>query len=261
MALENVVDNLRDGYSRLEKGSFRQVDQLHKDREDDHSLRGSWFYTADGQGYFPREDGGIDWAITPEEANLVLRHIGDKENGSYDQLVQNGNFVPDNAEAEIAKDAEDTVVVDMSQLRSSGNDSEYRFLSIRTETGSVRTKEGDQQPNEEELKAMVRLGYTSRTLNMLSKNGISETRIYFLNPEYVIGKLEGSDNNSLWRASWLYNFFYNSNFVAGVCDVGNHISLRGVRRGIAEGDAPETEVPQARSTGSNSRSLLQNTFS
>ena len=46
------------------------------------------------------------------------------------------------------------------------------------------------------------------------------------------------------RASWLLNFGSSSNFNANDRNVNNHNALRGVRRVIAEGDAPENEVPQ-----------------
>jgi len=82
MNLENVVDNLRNGYSQLEKGSFLGVKDLHEERQSNSALCNNWFYTADGQGYFLREDGGVDWTITQEEENLVLRHINDKVNSS-----------------------------------------------------------------------------------------------------------------------------------------------------------------------------------
>jgi len=113
------------------------VDQLQEERQDNPALRNNVFYTADGNGYFLREDGGVDWAITPEADNLVLRHLDDEVDSSYDQLVHNDNFRPDNAEALAAKNAQGTVVVDVSQLRLFRDDKEFRYLQIRTKDGFI----------------------------------------------------------------------------------------------------------------------------
>ena len=242
MPLENVVDNLRDGYSQLENGSLCQVNKLHEERRDDYALQNQWFYTADGHGYFLRENGGVDWAITQEEENLVLRHIGDKVNSSYDQLRLKNNFLPDNSEAEAAKGAEGTVVVNMDKLRLSGIEKEYKFLQIRTEDGFVKVGDEYKHPNKEEQKAIQRLGYNAKTRKMLreSDHKIAETRICVLNPDYVAGELECYDNNSLWRASWLNVFNFNSDFYANDRNINGNFRLRGVYReaSVSEPSAP-----------------------
>src|SRR3989338_630808 len=238
MAIETIIGDLRS-YRELVPGTFLCVDQLLAERLTTPELWDQWFYTAEGHRYFPRSDGGVDWVITRESDNLVLRHLYDTQNSSYDQLLQRGNFCPDRAEAEAARSAEDSVVVDMSQLRLSGNDQEYRFLAFRTSDGHVRYRKGFADPRDEELAVMNRLGYTVEYLGLLSDSGITETRIYVLGPEYVRTTVAGiSGSNSLWRASWLRAFDYGSGFLAINRDVDSHNRLRGVRASEAS-SAPE----------------------
>ena len=241
MALETVVGSLR-AYSQLKKGTFQHADQLQAERQKNPELRIQWFYTADGSGYFPRSDGGVDWAITREANNLVLRHLGDEVNSSYKQLVQTGNYRPDNVEALAAKNAEGTVIVDMTKLRLSGNEKNWRYLQIRTKDGFIQTEDGYQAPNEEEQKAKTRLGYTLKTLKMMSdsKQKITETRICVLNPKYVQEEVKNKpESNSLWRVWWLYFFYINSSFNAGGRVVDSSLALRGERA-----KAPEQAVSQ-----------------
>ena len=240
--LETIPGNLR-AVSELKPGIFRHVDQLQDERQNNLGLRDEWFYTADGHGYFLREDGGVDWAIMRESENLVLRHIDDEVNSSYDQLVDTCNYFPDNAESLSAKRAKDTVVVDMSKLRLSGSDDEFRYLDIRTEDGFINTKDGYQAPNKDEQKVMSRLGYTSKNLKIMhdSKQKIEKTKIYVVNPVHVQRVLRSNpEHNSLWRASRLNYFDGNSLFVAYVRNVNINFCLRGVRRDVSPiGDAQE----------------------
>ena len=249
MALETITGDLR-AYAQLENGTFQHVDQLQAERQSNLGLRDHWFYTADGNGYFLR-DGGVDWVITREAENLVLRHL-DAPDSSYDQLVNTGNYRPGNVEAQSAKGAESTVVVDMNQLRLlclSGPVEEWRYLRIRTEDGFILTGDGYEAPNEEEQKVLTRLGYTSGTFKMLreSEQHIEGTCIYVLNPAYVAKEVaKDLEHDSLWRASWLLDFNGDSYFDASLRDIDFHGRLRGVlasgASNVPEGhDAPETD--------------------
>jgi hypothetical protein len=229
MTLDTVVDNLRDGYAQLEKGSFLHVDQFQELLPTDLFLQKMMyrsFHTADGYGYFLREDGDINWVITREDQNLVLRHLDDEVNNSYDQLSSEENFFPDNSEAETAKKAEGTVVVKMSGLRLSIPKYVYgkkvMLLRIRTTDGFVKVDDTYQPPTEEERKAIQRLVYNAK---------VPETKIYVPDPDYVTEQLTDSGYNSLWQASWLA-FHKNIHFEL---DAANHLvyfrsSLRGMRR-------------------------------
>jgi len=60
----------------------------------------------------------------------------------------------------------------------------------------------------------------------------------------VQGNLRDNHKKIVGRASWLNSFSNNSDFGAFGRGVDIHNALRGVRRVIAEGDAPKKEVPQ-----------------
>lgn len=233
MPLESVIGNLR-ALSKLGKGTFQHADQLQAERQGNQELRMQHFYTADGNGYFPRRDGGVDWAITREAENLVLRHLDDRFYCSYTQLVRTGNYHSVGAEAIAARNAGGTVVVDMAKLRlEPGTDNELCYLNVRTEDGFIKTRDGYQAPNEEELKAMTRLGFTSGTLKMLCESEPKRigTKISVLDPEYVRKVVKNKpESMSLWRASWLGGFGNNSIFVAYDRDIDKDGRLRGLVR-------------------------------
>ena len=201
--LVNIPGNLRGAYNQAVPGTLRHVDELMDERQtcpvtpEGDDLRKQSFYTADGHGYFSTAAGDIEWAITREADNLVLRHLNDAVNSSYDQLVQTGDYRPDNTEAQAAKNADGTVVVKMNQLRLSGTEKEWRYLQIRTKDGFIQTEDGYQVPNAEEQKAMTRLGYTPQNLQMLKEAGKTETKIYVLNPEYVTRKVQEDSDGLL----------------------------------------------------------------
>lgn len=253
MDLETITENLR-AYSQLEKGTFQTGRQLMDERRtapvtEDGDLRDQWLYTADGNGYFPVEN-DVEWAITPEVHNLVLRHLDDEVDSSYDQLVNTNNFRPDNDEALKAKNAEGTLVTRMSKLTLSGTDEEcgkeWRYIAIRTKDGYVRKGKRFVKPSEEDQKVMDRLGYTANNLKMLasSKQRITETKIYVPNPDYVQDEVaKDPEHNSLWRASRLSYFYDNSIFNANFRDICNRDRLLGVRRVVAEGGVEKNEVP------------------
>lgn len=251
--LEIIVGDLRVS-AQLEPGTFRHVDELMNERRtaagaEQQELRNNWFYAADGHGYFATAT-DVEWAITRESDNLVLRHLLDERDSSFDQLVNKVNYRPANEEALAAKMAADTVVVAMSKLRLSGTEKEWRYLEIRTEDGFINTAEGYQAPNDEEQKVLQRLGYTAENLAMLSTSNhkIAATRLYVLNPAYIQEEaVKDPEKSSLWRASRLGGFGSGSSFGAKGRSVGNRCRLRGVRRGVEarSAAAPERVVPDA----------------
>lgn len=127
--------------------------------------------------------------------------------------------------------------MDMSKLRLSGKEKEWRYLQIRTQDGFILTNDGYQAPNEEEQRAMTRLGYSPETLKMLrdSVQKISETKIFVLNPEYVREEApKDPEHASLWRASRLNYFYHDSDFNANYWGVNDHFRLRGVHASGSE---------------------------
>ena len=74
-------------------------------------------------------------------------------------------------------------------------------------------------------------------MKMLRDAGITETRIYVLNPNYVT---ENAKGQAIGRASWLSYFNNDSDFNASYWNVNSSGRLRGVRR---EASVSEPVVP------------------
>ncbi|PIN73420.1 hypothetical protein COV20_04290 [Candidatus Woesearchaeota archaeon CG10_big_fil_rev_8_21_14_0_10_45_16] len=240
--LEDITGTLLD-YNKLGPGTFCHVDELTQHRLVDKGSRGSMFYTADGHGYLRRENDNVEWIITRQPENLVLRHLYGPENNSFGQLIQTHNFRPAVEEAEAARNAASSVVIPLKNLRLSGDGAEYRSLVIRTADGYIATADGFQEANEDEHRAIDRLGFTPEYLQLLRDSNIKETRILVLHPDYV--RENTQRGQSLWRASLLGNFD-SSSFSAGGYDVYSHDRLRGVRQGEALSAAPKiSDVPPA----------------
>ena len=120
--LENMLGNLPDAYRQAVPGTLLHVDELmnarrlHPITEQGEDLRTLWFYPADGMIYRMNGNETPELGITREPENLVLRHLNDKTNSSFEQLVQNGNYRADPAEVQQAMAAEGTVIIDLTKL-------------------------------------------------------------------------------------------------------------------------------------------------
>ncbi len=198
MALETVIGNLQSGHNQLEPGTFVHADQLTAEQVRNPSLRTHVFYTADGHLY-SLEEGVPTLFLTRREHNLVLRHLNDEVDSSYDQLTKTGNYRPDVTEAREAMAAKDTLRIDLTKLRLQGTDEEWRYLKINTtEYDSL---------NPEERKLAERFYGQGKAfdsaMNKLKDAGIENTRVYVLNPEYV---WEQAQDGPVGHASWRDNF-------------------------------------------------------
>ena len=250
----NIPGNLL-AYRELVPNTFYTARQLMDERcapldtLERRERRSEWHYTADGHGYSVDGD-KVEWAITDEAHNLVLLNLDD----AFTQLTATDNYRPSNEASLAARSAASTLRIDMSSLRLSGNESEWRYLTIETATGRIKSGEKYVALNETEKAVLERLGYTSENLAMLHEAQITETRVYVLNPASVKTEVakDTEQRTSLWRASRLHHFGGDSDLCAGLRDVDYHSRLRGVRREVvselvsAEGAAPETgAVPVA----------------
>ena len=221
--LENIAGNLRDAYNRAVPGTVLHVDELMNERRTNDALRSQWFYTADGIIYRMNDHGTPELGITREPENLVLRHLNDETNSSYDQLVRNYDYRADSAEVQQAMAAESTVIIDLTKLRLQGNDSDYHYVAVSTtEYNNLST---------EERKLAERVygqgnDFTAN-MNMLKDAGINKTRIFVLNPDYV---RKGAAQGPLGRASWLSIFDNYSDFYAYDRVIISGDRVRGVRK-------------------------------
>lgn len=246
--LDTIFGDLR-AVAQLEPGTFQHWDELSRDQIQDAGLRRNSFYVADFPLYTAvggKPTLGLARHTAEHPHNLVLAHLFDKENSSFDQLINTGNFRPDPDEARAVLEASDTLKVTLSDVHLSGNDDTYRFLSIRTSDGFIKADNKYQRPNEVEREVLHRVGYTSDFLGVLNSksHNISETRLYVLNPDYVQKEVQ---KGPVGRAAWRYLFYNLADSNANYRNVINSNSngLRGVRRVVAAGDASKNvEVPQ-----------------
>ncbi len=248
MTIETIIGDLR-AVAQLEDSTFQHWDELSRDQVADASLRNRRFYVADFPLYTARKRKPVVALArhTKEHPhNLVLVHLFDGQNSSYDQLIQTGNFRPNPDEAQAVLDAADTLKMEMSGLRLSGDDNVYRFLRVRTQDGFVGIGEDRyQRPNEVEQALIQRVGYTREFLDVLRSepHNIGETRVYLLNPDYVVAE---AGEQFVGRAAWRYYFIYLANSLARGHGVNSHFALRGVRRIVApQGRTEKDEIPVA----------------
>ncbi|MBI2661905.1 hypothetical protein HYX11_00405 [Candidatus Woesearchaeota archaeon] len=245
MTLENLTGNLLHAYKQSVKGKNRHVDQLMTERRTNKELRTQWFYTADGEVYSV-DNGTPTLRITREATNPVFNHLEDDVDNSYEQLVTKGNYQVLPADFEAVKSAVDTVTIDLTQLTLQGDYKEWRYVSIPTKKPSVTNKSYDKLNTEERKLAKRIYGQGTdfvENMQMLEDAGITETRIYVLNPQYV---QEHAKKNAVVRASWLYDFYDYSSFNADDRSIDIDGRLRGVRREVSEGDvAKNGQVPSA----------------
>jgi len=139
-------------------------------------------------------------------------------------LVQNGNFIPDQAESDRA--LQEAVVSDLTKFRLQGDDKVYRYIEIRTADGYVKDGKKFKPQNEEERKGLGVI-FTPEYLTFLNNNPVRNVEVIracFLAPEYV-----RKEARTLWRASWLINFGNYSYFSACNRIVDSNYRLRGVR--------------------------------
>ena len=248
MVLETIVNNLRDGFHELEPGTFLHSAELLAEQVENVELQNQGHYVADGPLYGLREQKLTLW-LTRLPHNLVLRHLGDAENSSYDQLTQTGNYYADPAEAEEAIAAPDTVEIDIGQLRLEGKNKKWRYLNINTN--------GENDFNPEETKLVHRMNgegaALQRALEAMGKRGIQRTGIRVLNPLYVA---EVAREGVVGRAAWRSYFNGDADAYAVGGGIDYHGGLRGVRRLVAVGDAVKNfEAPVGEN--SNSPSMKQ----
>jgi len=236
--IETITGDLR-AFAQFELGTFQDFDELSIDQITYPSLLQRGFYVSTFPLYTVK-DGEPVFALarhTKEHPNnLVLVHINDPVNSSYDQLIQTRDFHPDLEEAQAVLEATDTFQAKLRDFRLGGNDSFYRSLAIRIKDGFVRDGCKYKRPSEVEQRVMQRVGYTEEFLSVLQREcpQIQETGLYVLAPDYVA--VEAAEK-FIGRAAWRGSFYGNANSDAYDHGVSDRNGLRGVRRvvGPAQG--------------------------
>ena len=238
--LETITGNLKDAYKQIQPGTMQHVDQLMTQRRTNPELRSQWFYPADGAVYSV-DNGTPTLRMTREAVNPVLNNIDD----AFTQLTTTHNYTVLPSDFDAVKSAADTIAIDVTKLTLQGNEKEWGYLAIST------TEYNTLNPEQRKLAERVYGQGTDFVANMqmLNDAGITETKVYVLNPEYI---KEHAKNGAVARASWLYDFISYSFFSAYVRGIDSGSRVRGVRREgerseptPAGRDAKTAPVPQA----------------
>ena len=221
--LETLVGPLAETFPQLDRATILHSDQLTTERRTNSELRNQWFYTANSAVYTVEKVNGIDEVflyLGRGETNPIFNNIGE----AIKQLITDGNYAPPKEDVEAVKSAKTTLRVKLSDLKLQGNEFEYIFFGIDTASyGSL---------NEHQRKVAERVYGQGddfvANMKMLNEAGIRETRVRFLNPDYV--KRDIPPDGAIARASWLLRFNLDSRFDANLRNVDYHFGLRGVRR-------------------------------
>ncbi len=218
MKLENLIGDLR-AYNLLEPGTFQHANELMDETWRDTELqfwsffrdnvetrvqisgpkinyRDNDYLTADGMIYHLM-NGVPTLSIVREKDNLVLRHLNDPTNSSFEQLMHTRIYQCDLREAQAAIAAPETVSIDLTKLghedESSltgkkfwviGSDEQiYHILTFRSD--GISSYYHPYNIEEERLLERLYGEATFRNREKISKLISGRADIYVLHPEYV----------------------------------------------------------------------------
>jgi hypothetical protein len=210
-------------------------------RRTNHDLRQDWFHTNNFAMYAIEDNEAVLYFGT--ENNPILKNIDEacnqlRNNDNYDVSEEDRKAVLDSAEEE------SVLRIRYSDLRLKGDRPEWKYIEIDTKKYSKPENKGGLNQSERSFAEAV---YGSGqdfigNMKMLSDSGISSTRIYVLNKDYV--RINTDENGAIARACWLSKFNFNSDFYAGNRDIIlDYVALRGVNR-IREADAHENPLEE-----------------
>ena len=280
-----VIAGKYESHRRLVPGSFRHADELLKlglqDSQQPIELRS---FTADGSGYFPREDGGIDWVITRRDNNPLLdssppskaSHRIDISMSTRSPMpwVSYDYFTCSDLRAQVAREAEGSVVINLDKLREHHSYDEFGFnyyFNLCTEgDGLVRVwkdlRNQYVELNEDERTLVDKVGYTPAVLAELRERGIGRVEIGFTRPNILKDIFHEQDISSLWVPSAIvplavvkgnkgYHFYGDgrcSYFSSSDCilQLWGTITADGLRKVLEEGGSPtlvDEEDPEKKS--------------
>src|SRR3989338_8066594 len=246
--LETIVGNLRV-YSQLEPYTMLHADELMAQQVLNPALREQAYYVADFALYTLE---GTNRKKTPtlwlarhtaqEPNNLILNHLDDAINSSFEQLTQTRNYRPSLHEAQKVMQASSTLKIDLTQLRLEKDDHEFSHIEISTTNYD--------KLNSEQRKLAERFyGQGTdfdRAMATLKGAGINTTQVFVLNPTYV----QKEAVNPIGRAAWRSLFLNGANSSASGYVIGISDGLLGVRRRLPASVAfPQESHEQSDSSG------------
>jgi hypothetical protein len=229
LALENIVGTLADCVRQTEPGTWQTSAEITTERRADPSLAKQWFWTANFAMY-RTERGEAVLYFGGREANPIFENIEE----AASQLISSGNYYVDEESVAGVIDSVSsgaTLRIGVSNLNLKKHDKEFSYFEINP------SRPGQLNLFQRRFAEMVygQGSDFSENMRMLSDSGIKSTRIYVLNPDYVKDNAAGSQ--AIARACWLNDCDIDSDFIASGSYVAYpSIALRGVRKGVAEGD-------------------------
>jgi len=239
--LENLVNipcPLDNAYDQLIPETIRMAHMIQRDRITDQNLRSEWFITGDGCVYKFEKRKAVLY-LTNTKLNPVLKqeNIADAVN----QIRQTGNYN--------VKDDDFSLIIAavknggakryaLSDLKLSKHNDEWSFYDIDTKKYNQLNKA--QRAFAEQVHGKGK--QFTKVMSEMSKEGITKTRIYVLNSEYI---QKVATKGPVARVGWLNLFDDNNYFDAGNRSIDDDsICVRGVRReSVAEGDGAEKPAP------------------
>jgi len=222
--LNNVSCPLDKAHAQLVPETIQMAHMIQRERIKDESLRSEWFITGDGCVYNIEEEEAVLY-LTNTLLNPVLKqeNIADAVN----QIRNSGNYN--------VKDDDFSLIIDaaknggakryaLSDLKLSKHNDEWSFYDIDTVKYDQLNKA--QRAFAEQVHSKGK--QFTKVMSEMSKVGITKTRIYVLNSEYI---QKVATKGPVARVGWLNDFIYNSNFGASYRGIDDDsIRVRGVRR-------------------------------
>ena len=229
--LENIAGRLIDTYSQFQPETIQHSYEIQNDRRLSKCSKNNWFWTADFPMYKAEGKEPVLY-MADRSDNLIFQNIEE----AIKQIRASNNYKPTEQGIKavlLAVEKGNAEKFALSDLKLKKHDDEFSYFEINTAK--------PEKLNEGQLKYAKRVhGRTdsdfSANMKMLNDAKIDNTRVYFLNPKYVLEQLKDNKDKAIARASGLLNFDINSNFIA-VNRLVDYvvICLRGVRK-VAEGD-------------------------
>lgn len=220
MALETITSSLAEGYKQLKPGTFRTSAELTTARRTNEDLRDRWFYSANFSMY-EIEDGEAVFYFGGREKNPILDNIDE----ACEQLIKKGNYQVRARDRKAVLDSVDSgqtlrFVLSELALKEDTFNSEFDFFEIDTEDCDRLN------PSQRALAEGIydRGDAFVENMKMFKDAGISKTRVYVLNPDYVNRHM---GNDEVARASGITGINYNSIFFTLGRDVEVLFALRG----------------------------------
>ncbi len=221
-SLEDIIGELCAALKESYIGTVSHSYEIMKERIKNNELRERWYFTADFPMYTVENDKVILY-FAKREHNLIFRHIDD----AVKQIKETRDYTPSLDEMNEIKESVkigETIKIDLSELNlQKHTDDELCYFEISTASKSENESNNYDSLNKTQRK-FAEMVYGKgedfkEVMKMLKDNKMEKTRIYVLNPEYV--KKKAKNGNAISRASWVNRFLMNSNFDAGVHNVGS----------------------------------------